>query len=258
MLLLGLAALVGVMAGAGCSSGDDASTAPQPTSAAAASSVAPTPSTSDLDESSTVPADTRPPESPVPPPAVIPDTGVPGLDSADGFCRAWSEFAGSFQALALASARAERITAARAEVAASSVIIEAVEALDAELPAELESEREALTVGLVGPMARRAQTALDGLQSAGADSGQVGAIGDAWLAALTQTGLDDPNIAVAVDADVDDLLDVAAASFASTAPPIANDPSLITDAATPLTFAFLSANCPDQGILGGNDIVDQP
>ena len=41
-------------------------------------------------------------------------------------------------------------------------------------------------------------------------------------------------------------------------PPIAHDPSLITDASTPLTFAYLGADCPDQGTLGRNDIVDQP
>lgn len=29
---------------------------------------------------------------------VVPETGVPGIDSADAFCRAWSEFAGSFLA----------------------------------------------------------------------------------------------------------------------------------------------------------------
>jgi hypothetical protein len=29
----------------------------------------------------------------------------------------------------------------------------------------------------------------------------------------------------------------------------------MTDAQIPLTDAYLAANCPDQGTLGGNDIV---
>jgi hypothetical protein len=41
-------------------------------------------------------------------------------------------------------------------------------------------------------------------------------------------------------------------------PTIAQDPRLISDAATPLTFEYLATNCPDQGTLGGNDIIDQP
>ena len=38
----------------------------------------------------------------------VPETGVPGIDSGDVFCRAWSEFAGSFQALGLVSAIGDR------------------------------------------------------------------------------------------------------------------------------------------------------
>jgi len=50
----------------------------------------------------------------------VPDVGVPGIDSADPFCRAWSEFAGSFQALAFASiADTDPVAAARLEVVAS-------------------------------------------------------------------------------------------------------------------------------------------
>ena len=35
--------------------------------------------------------------------ATVPDEPVPELDSDNPFCRAWSQFAGSFQRLALAS-----------------------------------------------------------------------------------------------------------------------------------------------------------
>jgi hypothetical protein len=256
VVTIGLVALAGAVAVAGCSGGADTPAAQPSISATSEADSVTEPVTSP--ETSPDPPETALAGTPAPP-AVVPDSGVPGLDSTDRFCRAWSEFAGSFQALALASSQAtDAHTAARAEVAASVVIIDAVDALGEELPAELESERNALTVGLVGPMARRARTAFEELQSTGADSDQVRTLGAAWLTALTTTGLDEPNISVTVDADLDDLLDLAAATFAETVPPIANDPSLITDAATPSTFEYLSANCPDQGVLAGNDVVAQP
>ncbi len=190
--------------------------------------------------------------------AVIPDSGVPGLDSEDGFCRAWSEFAGSFQALALASSASDPIGAARAEVAAAPVVVAAVGQLGVRLPRELEPEREALTVELTGPMARRAARAVDAMDAAGLDADQIDEVGAAWLVALAEAGLDDPNIDVAVASSSVEGFEAAVAAFTAAVPPIAQDPSLITDASTPLTFAYLGANCPDQGTLGGNDIVDQP
>jgi hypothetical protein len=44
-------------------------------------------------------------------------------------------------------------------------------------------------------------------------------------------------------------------SFSTTFPSIVADPSLMTDAQIPLTDACLVANCPDQGTLGGNDVM---
>ena len=41
-------------------------------------------------------------------------------------------------------------------------------------------------------------------------------------------------------------VEAAVAAFTAAVPPIAQDPSLITDASTPLTFAYLGANCPDR------------
>ena len=80
-----------------------------------------------------IPAATDPATSP----PTVPETGVPGIDSDDEFCRSWSEFAGSFQALAGAWAIGDPTEAARSEVAAADVVLGAATALDAELPTEL-------------------------------------------------------------------------------------------------------------------------
>ena len=126
-------------------------------------------------------------------PPVVADTGVPGLDSDDEFCRSWSEFAGTFQALALsASLAAEPSQWARPEVAAASTIVAAVAGLHEHLPDELEPEREALAVGLVGPLARRAGEAIVALTAAGLTEAEIAAVGEVWLATLTAAGLDEP------------------------------------------------------------------
>ena len=192
-------------------------------------------------------------------PSVVSDTGVPGLDSDDAFCRSWSEFAGSFQALALsASLAVDPLQWARAEVAAASTIVAAVAGLHEHLPDELEPEREALAVGLVGPLERRAGEAVVALTAAGLTEAEIAAVGEVWLATLTAAGLDEPIGDIVLDPDVADRFDGAVAVFAATRPSIVEDPALITDASTPLTFDYLAEHCPDQGTLAGNDVVDQP
>jgi hypothetical protein len=188
-------------------------------------------------------------------PPTVPDTGVPGIDSADLFCRSWSEFAGSFQALAGAWALGEPVDAARSEVAASALILAAVETFDANLPSELESERDALAE-LVAGMSRRAEAADDEMVAAGLTAPAIVALGEAWLTALVDAGVDDPTITVVVPAAVDPTaFESAVTAFAASKPPITEDPSLITDVEIPLTEQYLIANCPDRGTLGGNDEV---
>ncbi len=192
-------------------------------------------------------------------PPVVPEPGVPGLDSNDVFCRSWSEFGGSFQALALAaSLAADPLDAARVEVAAAAPIVAAVVGLDEHLPDELEAEREAFTVGLVGPMRRRADAAVDAMRSAGLDDAEISAVGDVWLVTLDAAGLDEPIDDVPIDPAVAARFEAAVAAFAAARPSIVEDPSLITDASTPRTFQYLAEHCPDQGTLGGNDVVGQP
>jgi hypothetical protein len=195
------------------------------------------------------------PTDPATSPPTVPDTGVPGIDSEDEFCRAWSEFAGSFQALAGAWALGDPTEAARSEVAAADVVRDAATALDAQLPTELEPERGAVGT-LVEPLSRRAEAARDELVSAAVTDDGIEALGAAWVEALTAFGVDDPAIAVIVPPEVDEAaFGAAAASFGAAKPSLIEDPSLIVDIEIPLTEQYLMANCPDQGTLGGNDNI---
>ena len=189
----------------------------------------------------------------------VPEVGVPGIDSTDLFCRSWSEFAGSFQALALASTFATGdLAAQRSEVVASGAIIAAVAGLDEHLPPELEDEREVLIVEFVGPMERRAVRASADLAVAELTSEQIDQLAEVWLTALVIAGVDEPDIELNVPADLVPGVEEAVASFSRSVPLIHEDPSLITDASVPLTEAYIVENCPDQGTLGGNDVIEQP
>jgi hypothetical protein len=185
--------------------------------------------------------------------ATVPDTGVPGIESADVFCRSWSEFAGSFQALAGAWALGDPGEAARLEVAASATLLAAVDQLLSNVPAEVEPQRDALT-DLVDPMSRRAASAHDEMTAAGLDGDSIDALGAAWLAALAAAGVDQPDLTIVVPADVDEAaFTQAVEAFAAARPSIIEDPSLITDAVVP---DYLIENCPDQGTLAGNDVIE--
>ena len=77
-----------------------------------------------------------------------------------------------------------------------------------------------------------------------------------WLAALTEAGVDDPELKVVVPASINGAsLDAAVASFSNAQLRIVEDPALITDARIPLTEAYLANVCPDGGILSGNDDI---
>ncbi len=184
----------------------------------------------------------------------IPETGVPGIDSADVFCRSWSEFAGSFQAVGLVSAIGDAESAYRLEVISASTITAAVASLEASLPSELDSERGAFLDGVAGPYLARAQRAEADLGAAGVDPASLRNI---WIDALSAAGVADPELRVEVPAAIDGgALDAAVAAFSDVSPPIVEDPALITAAAIPLTEAYLAEQCPDGGILSGNDVIN--
>ena len=188
--------------------------------------------------------------------ATVPDQRVPGLDSTDGFCRGWSEFAGSFQALAYASATgSDDVAAARLEVVASGAVSEAVRLLADEFPESIAFERDLFVDDVIGPFARRAGRASDELRTAGLSSDQIDQLAEAWLSALADADADEPAIVVAVPDEFAGAVDAATAVFSTDVPLIVADSSLVTDAAAPATLGYLAENCPDQGILGGNDAV---
>jgi len=187
----------------------------------------------------------------------VPDVRVPGIDSADPFCRAWSEFAGSFQALAFAStADSDPVAAARLEVIASAAVSSAAQTMADEFPGSVTSEREVFLDDVIGPFVRRAGRASDELRAAGLAAGDIEQLGDAWLRALVEAGVDDPEIVVAVPEGLTDAVDAATEVFAANVPVISADPSLMTQVEAPATLGYLADNCPDQGILAGNDAID--
>ncbi|BAN01366.1 hypothetical protein [Ilumatobacter coccineus] len=188
----------------------------------------------------------------------VSETGVPGIDSDDEFCRSWSEFAGSYQALTFGWAIQGGEAAARLEVVATDVLSRAVAAMGEHLPAAIESDRQALTVDLPTPLLRRAERARALLADAGVDEPTIVALGDMWLAAVTEAGLESETLAVTIDDPaLDEMVDEAARALLEQLPPIIEDPSLIVDVDISATENHLFENCPDRGVLSGNDRIDQ-
>jgi hypothetical protein len=189
----------------------------------------------------------------------VPDTGVPGIESDDVFCRSWSEFAGSYQALTFAWAIQGGEAAARLEVVATDVLTSAVERMGQSLPSELEADRQALTVDLPAPLLRRAERAREILSTSGVDDATIESLGQAWLAAVTDAGLESETLAVPIDdIQLNGSVAESALMLLEELPPITEDPSLIVDVDISTTEEYLFENCPDRGVLAGNDRVDTP
>lgn len=189
-------------------------------------------------------------------PAVA-ETGVPGIDSEDRFCRAWSTYAGTVQAISLAWALQPPGDAARLEVAATAALSQAVADMSAELPEAIESNRQALTVDVPGPFLRRADRGRTLLVDAGLGDDQIVALGASWVEAITEQGLDTDSLTVDVPADSVEALDSASQAFAAELPSVLEDPTLdTTEFDISPSLAYISDTCPDQGTLAGNDEVD--
>jgi hypothetical protein len=185
----------------------------------------------------------------------IPEVGIPGLDSDDVVCRAWSRFGGSFQVVAVAAAfgAGDPDAVAALEVIASPTVTAAYDDLVANWPDELVDEAEVVADGYLGPFARRADRALAALVAAGADALAQETIVAAWETALAGRDPSEPEIVVVLPADIQAIVDVAASALATQVVPIPSDPSLVTDVDVPLTEQYLVDNCPDRGTLGGVD-----
>lgn len=259
--LVPAAAALLVVAGACAGDDDDVSSptdaAPTTSTTSTAATTPHTPVTTragapDLDTAPTDP----PPTSSAPPPTAGPaDTGVPGLDSEDAFCAAWSRFGGSWQLLVQAGAAADPVAVARLEVIASTVVQDAYHDVLAVWPAELASERDVVADAYFGAFQRRSADAAAALADAGASDADITALAQAWDAALAQF---DPSstVAVAVPPGLDSIVDQAAAAFGAARVPLPADPSMVITAETPLTDAFLATACPDEGWIVGQDVVD--
>jgi hypothetical protein len=222
-------------------------TAPAQTARAAPDSSAP------ADSEIASPATTAPATSP---PTVAPvDTGVPGLDSDDAFCSAWSRFGGSWQLLVQAGAAGDPGQVARLEVIASTIVQDAYDDVFDAWPASLESEREVVADGYFGAFQRRSADAAAALAATGASDADIAELAQAWDAALAQY---DPATAidVPVPPDLQPIVDQAANSFGEQRVPLQSDPSMVITVETPLTDEMLATACPDQGWIVGQDVSD--
>lgn len=259
---VGVACVVGVVlsiALAGCSSDDDSGRADDegPTTTAVTADPGDAPDGSDPSgaSDSSAPPGSGPVAATAESLPEVPETGVPGLDSDDVVCRAWSRFGGSFQVLAVAAAfgAGDPTAVAALEVTASPTVTGAYDDLVANWPDELAAESELVAEAYLGAFARRAERALAALEAAGADATVKEAIVAGWETALAGRDPNEPEIAVVLPADVQAIVDAAAAEFAAEAVPIPSDPSLVTDVDVPLTERYFVDNCPDRGTLGGVD-----
>ena len=188
----------------------------------------------------------------------VSETGVPGIASDDEFCRSWSRYAGSFNALSFAWSARLPVDVAELEVSAAAAIVASVDSMAASLPAEIESNRQAFVVDVPGPFLRRAERALEYLAEAGVDDAAAATLGDAWIAAITDAGLTADDLVVDVPQDLAAARRVAAERFVAELPSMLDDPTLdTTQYDISPALGYISDNCPDQGVLAGNDNVGQ-
>lgn len=189
--------------------------------------------------------------------ATVAESGVPGIESDDPLCRGWSEFAGSFQALALLSMSAPDPAAAmRLEVVAAAAVLDAVATIEETFPTDIAGERELFVNDLLGPFSRRAERLRDELRSAGVDEAGLEMLGARWLESLAAAGVDDPEITVEIPRSMEPAVEAAVTAAQASIPAIGADPSLVVDPSAPATMAYIASNCPDRGTLGGNDVID--
>ena len=237
---------------AACSSGDDgAAETDAPGSGSAAESAPAAESGTDSPAGQV----TLPPEAPATTMAVA-ETGVPGLDSDDSFCAAWSRFGGSWQVLVQAGASLDPAEVARLEVVASALVEDAYNDVFAAWPAELETERDVVADGYFGAFRRRSDDAAFALSNAGATDDDRARLATAWADALERYDPAAPAVDVAVPDELGPLVDTAAGAFAQQRVPLPTDPTMVITVETPLTDEFLASACPDQGWIVGQDVVE--
>ena len=185
----------------------------------------------------------------------VPEVGIPGLDSADRFCAAWSRFGGSWQVLQVAAYFGPSPSVVPSlEVLAAPVVVDAFDTMFAVWPAELDGEREVVRTEYFGALRRRAEVALDTLAAVGATDGDLAGLAAAWEDALSSRRGDDVVPPVALTRPLDDLVTSAADELEQRTPGFLDDPALLIVAETPATDMFLATACPDQGVLAGSEV----
>ncbi len=246
----------------GCSRDDDAGstssaavTSAPGVTAEPSSAASEAPVTSIVDDTA-LPVGTLPPGPPITY-ETVPEQGIPGLDSPDRFCAAWSRFGGSWQVILGAAVFGDDpADAFRLEVIASPVVGEAYDAVFAAWPPELAGERDVVADQYFGAFQRRSADAAAALDEAGAGAADREAISEAWIAALSVRDPEQPVLDVALPDGIDPLVTEAARLLATRRVPFPADPSMVIVAETPATDAYLTATCPDQGLLAGQDVID--
>jgi hypothetical protein len=238
-----------------CSSGDD-DTAGTTLATDPPSAASPAPDTAPQG-STGPPASTAPPTVAPESTAAPPSTGVPGLDSEDAFCAAWSRFGGSWQVLVQANFAGDPAEATRLEVVAAPLVATSFDDVLAAWPSELEHERELVADGYFGPFQRRSADALQALRESGASDDDIARLAESWSVALAAYDPMAFTIAVSVPPDLEQLVADAAALFAGRRVPIPEDPTMVIAVETPDTDAYLATACPDEGWIVGQDVDDE-
>lgn len=185
-----------------------------------------------------------------------PDIGVPGLDSDDVFCAAWSRWAGSYQAVLVSNAFGvgSPHDLAVVEVLAAPVATQAYDDVFGAWPVALVAEQDIVAESYLGPITRRLLIAYEALVEAGADQAAFDSIAVAWVTALSERDPASADMQIDLADEFWPIVDAAADVFADRVPLFASDTSLIIDVDTPLTDEFLESACPDRGSLTGQEI----
>ena len=185
----------------------------------------------------------------------VPETGVPGLDSDDAFCAAWSRFGGTWQVLSVGAAFLDAPSVVAGwEVASSPVVLTASDDLISNFPDELAAERDPALDGYFGALRQRIEIARSVLDDAGATDDDLAGLSEAWLTALAERDQFDADIGLELSDELQRLVDTAALNLLAQRGPFSSDSTLIVTAVTPATDDYLATQCPDRGALAGQEV----
>lgn len=181
----------------------------------------------------------------------VPDDVVPGLESADAFCAAWSHFGGSFGIVAPIAAFGDE--PAQVETLAAPAMVAAFDRMVGNWPAELEAVRVSVQVESLGPLVERLERSVQRLRDAGATDADVEAIAEAWNDVLEAWNPSEPTSDFEVSGSLGGIVADATAALEAAEQPFGQDPALVTPE-VPEFNAYLTDHCPGQGTLIGDSV----